>query len=230
MNIFIIEDDIFLSDNLKRTFEKRVICNRIEVSYGYEDFLRHFSYIDSFDIVLLDIHFQWEKKNGLDIIEKIRGKDSKIPIVVMSSHGDVSRISKAFTLWASDYIIKPFRLAELELRVIHWFKNYCYNTFMSHGDILSYKELSYQFSKNTFLYKWIQIVLSKKSKYILFLLLMNANKLVKETELQEKIWGDRDLFKTRNMRVYILRLKKACEKIGLAKHIITVRGEWYMLE
>jgi DNA-binding response OmpR family regulator len=60
--------------------------------------------------------------------------------------------------------------------------------FMSDGEILIYEALSYHFSKNIFYYQKEELVLSRKSKYILFLLLMNAGKLVTDITLQEKVW------------------------------------------
>jgi DNA-binding response OmpR family regulator len=59
---------------------------------------------------------------------------------------------------------------------------------------------------------------------------MNAGKLVTDITLQEKVWWDKDIFKKRNIRVYILRLKESCKHIGLDKKIISVHGEGYMLK
>jgi response regulator of citrate/malate metabolism len=58
MNILIVEDDISLSRNLQRTFEKKVICNRIEIAKGYADFKKQYIFFHSYDIILLDIHFK----------------------------------------------------------------------------------------------------------------------------------------------------------------------------
>lgn len=122
MNILIIEDDKYLSSRIKYVFEKNIIVNRVKIIENYIDFINlSWTYL-SYDIILLDIIL--DKKdinNWIDILRKIRFKDKKIPIVLISWISELSYIEKAFNLWANDYLVKPFRLEELKLRVFRWF-------------------------------------------------------------------------------------------------------------
>ncbi len=52
----------------------------------------------------------------------IRERDPRIPIIVLSGQGDIDILRRAFSLGASDYIIKPIRPKELELRIMNWLK------------------------------------------------------------------------------------------------------------
>lgn len=52
----------------------------------------------------------------------IRERDTRIPIIVLSGKGDIDVLRRAFALGASDYIIKPIRPKELELRIMNWLK------------------------------------------------------------------------------------------------------------
>jgi hypothetical protein len=54
-NILIIEDDIFLSANIKKVFKKRVITNIITLISSYEGFINELPVIQSYDIILVDI-------------------------------------------------------------------------------------------------------------------------------------------------------------------------------
>ncbi|MCP4523044.1 MAG: response regulator transcription factor [Candidatus Gracilibacteria bacterium] len=189
------------------------------------------SLIQSYDIILVDINLgNLNQKNGLDIIEILRKKEIMVPIIVISGYNDIELIDKAFCLGANDYLTKPFRLQELEIRIMKWFKSYCINIIFAGSNTIIYKGLSYHFDTNQFYYKENTIDLTKKSKFILFQLLLHSEKLISEETLREKIWGDRELLKERNLRVNILRLKKSLEKTGIHNWIQNSRGEGYILK
>jgi response regulator of citrate/malate metabolism len=58
MNILIIEDDIFLSQNIKKVFKKIVITNLITLISSYESFIKELPVISSYDIILVDIQLK----------------------------------------------------------------------------------------------------------------------------------------------------------------------------
>ena len=231
MNILIIEDDIYLAQRLKNVFEKKVITNRIKIITSYIDFTYEMPLIHSYDIILTDI-ILWEneEKTWMNIIECIRDKNINTPIVVMSSFHDMQYIEKAFDLWANDYITKPFRLQELEIRVLKWFKTFCFHTISINKNILQYHELVYNFDTNIFKYNGEKLDLTKKAKFILFVLLLNFERLVTESALKEKIWWDNCITKDRNLRVNILRLKWMLHEYWIDQWIVNARWEWYILQ
>ncbi len=55
--------------------------------------------------------------NGFDIIERLRGQGSAVPIVVLSSRTDETGKVKALDLGADDYVTKPFGIDELLARI-----------------------------------------------------------------------------------------------------------------
>jgi len=55
MNILIIEDDIYLSQNIKKVFEKKVLSNRIKILDSYLGFINEVAIIESYDLILIDI-------------------------------------------------------------------------------------------------------------------------------------------------------------------------------
>jgi CheY-like chemotaxis protein len=86
MNILIIEDDILLAEKIKKIFQSKVITNRVYVAYSFEDFTHQLPILSSFDIVLTDIKLSSHHTNmdGYEIIQIIRKKNLKIPVVVIS--------------------------------------------------------------------------------------------------------------------------------------------------
>lgn len=231
MNILIIEDDLFLSNRIKKVFQKRVITNTITLISSYEEFVKELPIIHSYDIILTDIKLNTlDKHTGIDIVELLRQKGILIPIIIISWYDNINLIDRAFSVWVSDYITKPFRLKELEIRIMKWFKAYCISTIFSQSNIIKYKKLIYKFDTNDFHYKDEKIKLTKKSKFILFQLLLKAEKLITEDLLKEKLWSDREKLKVRNLRVNILRLKQSLEEVGISSRIHNKRWEWYILK
>lgn len=230
MNILIIEDDILLANRIGKLFERTVISNRVKVIHSFREFLNELSIIDSYDIVLTDLKLSGNRDSfdGYDIIEIIREKNLNLPVVVISWFSDVGSLQKAFQLWASDYIIKPFRLKELEVRILNWFKNFYLTWIYFSWNTISYKELVYKIDTNEFYYNNELIPLTKKNKYILSLFFSKPDKLLSETYLIEKIWWDIMLIVDRNLRVNILRLKQSLNPYGLDERIKNIRGEGYI--
>lgn len=232
MNILIIEDDVFLAGKIWKIFESKVIANRVKILHSFTEFLDELSIISSYDIVLTDLKLSANSKElcGYRIIKAIREKKAQMPIVVISGFSDIDRLREAFEYWASDYIVKPIRLKELELRVSNWFKNYCLSKLTSawKGNVYHYKELSYHLDKNEFYFKRTHIPLTKNNKYILSLFFTSPERLLRESFLVEKIWWDICITVDRNLRVSILRLKNSLSPFGLDTWIHNIRWEGYI--
>ncbi len=190
MNILIIEDNVFLAKRIARVFEAKIIVNRVKIRHSFLEFLEELPIIASYDMVLVDLKLSEDTLElcGYKIIRAIREKQIHIPIVVISGFSDIDRLRLAFEYGASDYIIKPIRLLELEIRVFNWFKNYYLSSIPSSGTIHSYKNLKYDLDKNEFFINGTIIPLTKNNKYILSLFFSHPEKLLRESFLCEKIW------------------------------------------
>lgn len=230
MNILIVEDDKYLSQKIYETFSRKAVINKVTTLHSYSEFL-HTPIFDVYDVVILDIML-WigDHKSWLKILKYIRNHNNKIPIIIMSSISEYSFLEEAFSLWAHDYVIKPFRVRELQIRVQRWFNSYVFCEPYNHQQALIYNELMYCPNKNEFYIWWENIVLSKSNKYILALLLMNRECLLSQDFLVTKIWWDIDIKKDKNLRIKIFRLKKELEKYGICEWIQNIHGEWYMLK
>jgi DNA-binding response OmpR family regulator len=70
---------------------------------------------NDFDLVLLDINLP--KRNGLEVLQKMREADNLVPVIVLSARdGEFDKVA-ALRLGADDYVTKPFALAELLARI-----------------------------------------------------------------------------------------------------------------
>ena len=124
----------------------------------------------------------------IQVIQKIREEYLSIPIIVISGYDDVEKLRYAFSLGITDYIVKPVRLRELEVRVVHWFHTYYRMKMFPPSRVISYKEITFDIHQNIFFYKDYEMILSKRNKYILSLFFSSPEKVLTERYLCEKIW------------------------------------------
>ena len=111
INILYIEDDLltaetvmeFLTDEEFKVTHTDSIVDAIALVKNY-----------SFDIVLLDLRLQ--DYDGFEFLKSIKGAKS-IPIIVISALNDTKIKVKAFRYGASDFMVKPIDLLELEARI-----------------------------------------------------------------------------------------------------------------
>lgn len=231
MNILIIEDDLYLASQIKKAFLSYSFANKIVHKESYNDFLHLSESLSVFDTILLDINL-WEddEKTGFHILSHIRKLDKKIPIIIISSHSEYSYLEEAFARGAHDYVIKPFRTRELQIRIERWFRNYIFSEYFSLHNTLEYHEITYDIRAYEFYYKEKKLWLSKGSKYLLSLMLIHREKLLSHDFLVEKIWWWSDKDYEKNLRIRIMRLKDQLKKSWIDSWIQTVRWEWYILK
>jgi len=232
MNLLIIEDDIILLEKIWRFFNLTWNFNKIKLISSFDSFKREYHMIEIYDIIIVDIILSKDyndKDNWIKIVNLIRKKTDEIPIIVISWLWDINRLESAFWNWVNDYLIKPIRLRELEIRIERWFKTFLYNKVISKRE-LKYFDLRKDLLSWEFYYKNIKVNLTKKSKFILTLFLTSPEKLLTEKFLIDKIWWDISSIIDRNPRVNIIRLKKSLESFWIENWIVNVWWEWYMLK
>jgi len=69
----------------------------------------------TFDLMILDLGLPG--KDGLDVLEELRGQGGKFPVIILTARDDIQDKVAGFEAGADDYITKPFRFEELLVRV-----------------------------------------------------------------------------------------------------------------
>ena len=67
------------------------------------------------DLIILDLELP--DLDGLDLLQKVRGRNQGVPILVLSNRGDEAGKVAALDRGANDYITKPFGMDELAARI-----------------------------------------------------------------------------------------------------------------
>jgi DNA-binding response OmpR family regulator len=232
MNILIVEDDVDLAVGIVRVFRSCAWVHRVHTISSPLEFSREMAYISSYDMILTDLRLTPDARDlwGYRVIEYIRARDLQIPIIVMSGQGDIDVLRHAFDLGATDYLIKPFRLKELHVRVEHWFKRYCLPNVSSSGETKNIQWLVYHSRGHQFSLWWDTLELTRMDKCILSLFLHHPWELLSHSFLEERIWWDRDERTDRNIRIAIFRLRKSLRVYHIDHWISTIRGEGYQFD
>lgn len=109
--ILVIEDETAIND---------LICMNLEI-VGYQpvpffdgnEFSRHLKGQDDYALALLDIMLPG--KDGFELLEELKGHN--IPVIYLTAKGDLPSKVKGLRSGAEDYIVKPFEMLELLVRI-----------------------------------------------------------------------------------------------------------------
>lgn len=219
MRILIAEDDAILADGLTRSLRHT----------GYAvDCVKTGSEADTvlvgseYDLVILDLGLP--KMNGFDVLKRLRGRQSKVPVLILTALDGINDRVRGLDLGADDYLAKPFALAELEARVRALTRrgHAGASSQLRHGD------LTYDQVGRIAELRGKSLELSAREMGLLEILLQRAGRMVSKEQLVDHLceWGEE--VSTNAIEVYVHRLRKKLE-IGGVK-INTVRGLGYSLD
>lgn len=160
---------------------------------------------EKFDICLLDI--MMPKKDGFEVAAEIRKKNTDIPIIFLSAKTlDEDRI-KGLRLGADDYLVKPFSIEELVLKLQIFLnrskKHYINNQLSYEIGKVHFDAVNYQIKKGE-----ETISLTKREADLLKMFLDNKNTVLKREHILTELWGSNDYFLGRSLDVFVSRLRK----------------------
>lgn len=200
--ILYTEDDETLAfltkDNLEQNNYEVVHC--LNGKSGLEAFKE-----EDFDICILDI--MMPKMDGFELATEIRKIDVDVPIIFLSAKTLKEDRIKGLRLGADDYLVKPFSIEELILKIEVFLKRSQKNTKIEKS---IYEIGKYQFdTKNFILFNDAEKVgLTQREAELLKLFLDNKNLVLKREQILTALWGTDDYFMGRSLDVFISRLRK----------------------
>lgn len=176
------------------------------------------------DICVLDIMLP--KMDGYSLAKEIRKLSPLIPIIFLTAKSQVEDVVKGFQTGGNDYLKKPFSLEELIVRIENLLTLTKSQKIQGRQEIVFGKYVLYPSrfelqSPNGEIKR-----LSHKENGILGLLLENINRTTGRKDILFAFWGDDSYFNSRNLDVYITKLRdylKADPNI----QIITIKGIGY---
>ncbi|HEY0355838.1 MAG TPA: response regulator transcription factor [Flavisolibacter sp.] len=217
--ILYVEDEVFLAKILSETLEGRGYIVALESDGGkaLDAFLK-----EKPDVCVLDIMLP--NKDGFTIADEIREKDSDVPIIFLSAKSQTSDVVNGFRMGANDYIRKPFSIEELIVRI----ENVLKHKTLAEEETEEMAIGNYLFNtkRQTLHHPSDQRKLSYRESELLKLLYFNRDKIVERSEILNLLWGSDSFFNSRNLDVYITKLRGYL-KLDPKIEIITIKGIGY---
>lgn len=219
--ILLVEDEESLVNVLTLNLEMENY--HVEVATNGSDAISKFD--NSFDLVILDVMLP--QVNGFDVCTAIR-KKSMTPILFISAKGTSLDRINGLKMGADDYLVKPFNLEELLLRI----------AILINRQKVSPEITHFTFGENTIDFKTYEVsalgksmTLSKREIALLRLLISKQNEVISRDEILDEVWG-KDKFPTsRTIDNYILNFRKYFEpEPSKPIYFKSLRGVGYKFE
>ena len=216
MRILYVEDAELLAGAVKHNLEKQGMT--VDLSSDGEDGLDK-AVKDIYDCVVLDIMLP--KLSGTDILKRMREKNIQTPVIMLSALSEVETKVGHLDRGADDYLVKPFKTAELVARikaVVRRPKN------VDTGEI-TYSNLVLDKTNATL----NGVQLTAKEAEIVTEFMTNPDKLISKEHLLARVWGEDNICDENYVETYISRIRKILKGLKSQARIITIRGLGYKL-
>lgn len=176
------------------------------------------------DICVLDIMLP--KMDGYQLAKAIRQIEHNMPIIFLTAKSQVEDVLKGFESGGNDYLKKPFSLEELIVRIENLLS-------LTKGQKTNGKH-EIAFGKFVFYPNKYELMdpngdtkrLSHKEAGIMMMLIDKTNQTTERKDILLKLWGDDSYFNSRNLDVYITKLRDLL-KADPSIQIITIKGIGY---
>ncbi|RKP58182.1 DNA-binding response regulator [Cohnella endophytica] len=180
----------------------------------------------NYDLILLDLMLP--KMSGFEVCRLIREKKD-IPILMVTAKREDIDMIRGLGLGADDYIMKPFKPAELVARVkahLARYERLIGNKAMTNEVNIHGLRIDSD-SRRVYLENE-EIILTTKEFDLLHFLAIHPNRVFSKDQLFERLWGIDAIGDTQTVTVHIRKLREKIEKDSSnSRYIETVWGAGY---
>jgi DNA-binding response OmpR family regulator len=221
ITIFYVEDEPFLGKIVKESLESRnyEVCMTDTGANAIELFNS-----SNPDICVLDVMLP--TKDGYQIGKEIRNINPTIPIIFVTAKNQTQDVIKGFESGGHDYIRKPFSMEELIVRINNLLALTKSTQESTENPILTLGNYTFNTQRYELIFENQIKKLSHKEAALLSLLAQNKNKITSRKEILLNLWGDDSFFNSRNLDVYITKLREYLKEDNTIQ-IITIKGIGY---
>ncbi len=186
---------------------------------------------NTYDLILLDV--MMPKMNGFDVCKNIRQAKLAIPILMLTAKGTIDDKTSGFDCGADDYLVKPFDIQEVLLRIRVLLRRTSVNVenesslsneVLKCGDIEIFPESLECVIVNR------RVKLTPTEFEILYCLMQHFNNPVTLATLLDEVWGYDSNEDVRMLRVHVGGLRNKIESnVKIPKYLHTVTNVGYKL-
>ena len=208
-SLLIVDDDDEIRELLE--FDLAQSCYKVDTAQNGLDGLEK-AVNNYYDLVLLDV--MMPKMNGFDVCKNIRKSKPELPVLLLTAKGTIDDKTQGFDCGADDYLVKPFDIQEVLLRVRALLRR----KSDSQPEQLLKKEILKMGEIEIFPESLEALINDKKTKLtptefeILYCLMQHFNKAVPLATLLDEVWGYDSDEDVRMLRVHVGGLRQKIEK------------------
>lgn len=180
----------------------------------------NFSLSNNFDLLILDLGLP--QKDGLIVLEELRGQGATLPIIILTARDDIKDKISGLEGGADDYMTKPFRFEELLARIRLRIRNHT-PPANTKEMLLNTGELSLDLHTHSVYFQGKEIELSLREFFLLKTLVRHQGQVLSREQLLNHVWGYDYDPGSNIVDVYIGYLRKKLQ----SNLIETVRGIGY---
>jgi len=220
MHILLIEDNPDLVENLSDFLEQR--GHTLDVAYNGLSGLG-FAQENRYDVLVLDLMLPG--MDGLEVCARLRADGRDLPILMLTARDTLQDKLQGFGSGADDYLVKPFALSELEVRLKALVRRVRGETARS---LLMVADLSFEPESLRVSRAGRRIELAPIPLRILELLMRRSPAVVRRDEVEREVWGDHPP-DSDALRAHIHALRSAVDRDADRPLLHTLRGIGYRL-
>ena len=156
-----------------------------------------------------------------------------MPVIVLTARDTEIDVVLSLEAGAVDYVVKPFRLAELMARIKSHLRmrDALRDTGRHHGDVIDLPGLRIDMGARRVSLDGSEVALRPKEFDVLALLARSAGMAVTREQLIEEVWDENWWGSTKTLDVHINSIRrKLGEEAGAPSRITTIRGIGYRME
>lgn len=221
VKILYVEDELFLGKIVLESLQQRGFDVLMETD-GAKVMQRVRNFIP--DICVLDIMLP--NRNGFELANDIRQELEDIPIIFLTAKTQTEDVVKGFNAGANDYIRKPFSMEELIIRIENALRIPKVAPVKTMEDMVPIGGFQFYVHKQLLNFNGMIRKLSYRESELLSYLYLNNNELIQRKDLLVHIWGNDSFFNSRNLDVYITKLRGYLKEDPVLQ-IITIKGIGY---
>ncbi|WDD98615.1 response regulator transcription factor [Thalassomonas actiniarum] len=218
INILLVEDDIDLAATVVDYFEvESISCDHAANGvHGLALVEAH-----DYQVILLDINLP--EMDGFTLCQKIRDSSNDTPILMLTARDTLVDKVAGFDAGTDDYLVKPFEIEELLIRVVALSKR-------RSGQVskLSVGKLVLQLKERVAFFDGRELKLTPITFKLLEKLMRESAKPVSRAVLMHAVWGEEQP-DSNSLKVHIHHLRKQLEKVQADLSIETEPGFGFTL-
>jgi DNA-binding response OmpR family regulator len=220
MNLLLIEDNPDLVENLCEFFASR--GHTLDIAYNGPAGLG-FAIDNHYQIIILDLMLPG--MDGLEVCARIRQQDPNIPILMLTARDTLQNKIDGFTSGADDYLIKPFALPELEMRIAALTRR---TRNMASTRQLIVNDLVFEPDTLRVTRAGKRIELPPIPLKILALLMRHSPHVVTRQQIESEIWGEEPP-DSDTLRAHVHMVRNSIDRGFHPPLLQTIRGMGYQL-